>query len=115
MGSAQPFAVLGGSINVLGTTVVGGDIGSYPGAIVGATSTAIHGYIRNGDSTAQAALAAAAARYQCMQNAPCQNNISGQDLGGRTLTPGVYCSSTTIVVSGTVTLDAQGQADAIWI
>ena len=36
------------------------------------------------------------------------------DLGGRTLVPGVY-SGTTLSLTGTLTLDAQGNADSVFI
>jgi len=41
--------------------------------------------------------------------------ISG-DLGGRTLTPGIYKSNSSLLIqSGNLTLDAQGDANAVWI
>src|SRR6185369_17822891 len=51
------------------------------------------------------------------------NNLAGQacdmtisaDLGGSTLPPGVYCSASTMGLTGTLTLDAQGDPDAVFI
>ncbi len=40
---------------------------------------------------------------------------TGQDLGGQTLVPGVYQASSAMALTGTVTLDAQGDPDAIFI
>ena len=37
------------------------------------------------------------------------------DLGGRTLTPGVYGSASSLGLTGTVTLDAQGDPDAVFV
>src|SRR5256886_11384560 len=37
------------------------------------------------------------------------------DLGGRTLAPGVYCAATSMGVTGTVTLDGQGDANAVFV
>jgi len=37
------------------------------------------------------------------------------DLGGLTLTPGVYNDSTSLGITGTLTLDAQGNSQAVWI
>jgi type VI secretion system secreted protein VgrG len=41
--------------------------------------------------------------------------LTGQDLGGLTLTPGVYCFSTSAQLTGTLTLDAQGNSSAVFI
>jgi hypothetical protein len=40
---------------------------------------------------------------------------AGFDLVGQTLLAGVYRSNTSLFLSGTVTLDAQGDLDAVWI
>ena len=37
------------------------------------------------------------------------------DLGGMTLTSGVYSDSTSFGLTGTLTLDAQGNPNAVWI
>lgn len=42
-------------------------------------------------------------------------NLSGQDLGGQTLTPGVYCFDTVAQLTGTLTLNAQGNPNAVFI
>jgi hypothetical protein len=41
-------------------------------------------------------------------------SVSG-DIGGQTLTPGVYNSTSTLGITGTVTLDAQGDPNAVFI
>jgi hypothetical protein len=41
--------------------------------------------------------------------------LSGQDLGGLTLLPGVYCFSSSAQLTGTLTLDAQGNPSAVFI
>ena len=41
--------------------------------------------------------------------------MTGQDLGGLTLTPGVYCFSSSAQLTGTLTLDAQGNPNAVFI
>ena len=40
---------------------------------------------------------------------------AGTDLGGTTLTPGVYCFASTAQLTGTLTLDAQGNPGAVWV
>jgi hypothetical protein len=37
------------------------------------------------------------------------------DLGGLTLAPGIYKSTSTLGITGTVTLDGGGNANAVWV
>ena len=48
-------------------------------------------------------------------HAACTSNLTGQDLGGLTLTPGVYCFNSSAQLTGTLRLNAQGNANAIFI
>ena len=41
--------------------------------------------------------------------------MTGTDLGGLTLVPGVYCFSSSALLTGTLTLDAQGDPNAQWV
>jgi hypothetical protein len=41
--------------------------------------------------------------------------LTGQNLGGMTLTPGAYCFSSSAGLTGTLTLDGQGNAGAVWV
>src|SRR4029453_11508190 len=41
---------------------------------------------------------------------PCDVDLTGQDLGGLTLTPGAYCFSSSAQLTGILTLNAQGNA-----
>lgn len=48
-------------------------------------------------------------------SSPAPATVAG-DLGGITLTPGIYKSTSTLLIqSGNLTLDAQGNANAVWI
>ena len=42
-------------------------------------------------------------------------NLTDQNLGGRTLTPGVYCFDTSAQLTGILTLDAQGDPSAVFV
>ena len=53
--------------------------------------------------------------YTNLANTACNADLTGQDLGGMTLTPGVYCFSTSAQLTGTLTLDAQGNPDAVFL
>jgi hypothetical protein len=46
----------------------------------------------------------------------CRNTVSTINLGGQTLTPGLYFSASALEISsGTLTLDAQGDPNAVFI
>ena len=100
-----------------GPTVVIGDVGVSPGTAVTGfppgqiTSGAIHG----GDAAAVAGHSSLATAYDSLTAETCTSNLSGQDLGGLTLTAGVYCFNTSAQLSGALTLDAQGNDAAVFI
>jgi ABC-type multidrug transport system ATPase subunit len=48
------------------------------------------------------------------RSAPAPATVAG-DLGGQTLAPGIYKSTSTLGITGTLTLDGGGNANAIWI
>ncbi|MFF1651694.1 ice-binding family protein [Streptomyces sp. NPDC058240] len=110
------FAVLGGaSVTNTGATSVTGDLGVSPGvSVTGFPPGQITGTIHITDAAATAAHADLVATYN---NAAAQipdASISG-DIGGLTLTPGVYNAASSIGLTGTLTLDAQGDRNARWI
>jgi hypothetical protein len=53
--------------------------------------------------------------YNALAAQACTADVTGQDLGGQTLTPGVYCSTSSAQLTGTLTLDAQGNGAAVFI
>ncbi|HEX8391243.1 MAG TPA: ice-binding family protein, partial [Longimicrobium sp.] len=65
-----------------------------------------------GDTYAQDAQTDLTIAYNALAAMPCTATITS-DLGGTTLTPGVYCAPTSVGVTGTVTLS--GPADAVFV
>lgn len=119
LGTADSFALLGASgiTNISAHTFVVGDVGSSPTpSITGLTPSQVDGtlYLAASPVTAQAQTDLTGA-YTQAANAPCDNDLTGQDLGGLTLGPGVYCFSSSAGLTGTLTLDAQGNTHAQWI
>jgi hypothetical protein len=120
LGAARKFGVLGAStVSSTGLTTVVGDVGVSPGtAITGfPPGVVVGGEIHAGDAAATAAHADAALAYDFlagMASIPA-NNLTGTDLGGLTLAPAVYKFNTSAQLTGTLTLDAQGQSDAIFV
>ncbi|HVA88381.1 MAG TPA: ice-binding family protein, partial [Chloroflexota bacterium] len=110
------FSVLAGStITNTGSTTVSGDVGLSPGtAVTGFPPGLASGTIHIADGAAAQAQAALTAGYIDAAGRTGGTSVSG-DLVGRTLTAGVYKSSSSLAVSGDVTLDAQGNPAAVFI
>ncbi|MFF1962506.1 ice-binding family protein [Streptomyces sp. NPDC058232] len=110
------FAVLGGaSVTNTGLSSVTGDLGVSPGvSITGFPPGQVNGSIHNSDADALQAHADLIATYNNAVGQIPDAGISG-DLGGVTLTPGVYNAASSIGLTGTLTLDAQGDRNAEWI
>jgi len=111
LGSAQSFAVLGAStVTNTGLTTINGDLGVSPGtAITGfPPGMVIGGTIHAGDAVAAQAQSDAAVAYANLVTAQCTTNLTGQDLGGMTLTPGVYCFNSSAQLTGTLNLVGSG-------
>jgi type VI secretion system secreted protein VgrG len=126
LGDAESFAVLGATtVTNTGASVLDGDLGLYAGTSItgffGTTENDGPGIVSVGyavhqtDATAQSAQAAATDAYDSMASQSCDSDLSGQNLGGKTLVPGVYCFTSTAQLTGTLTLDAQGDPNSVWI
>jgi hypothetical protein len=119
LGSADNFAVLGASgvTNVSAHTFIVGDVGSSPTpSVTGLLQSQVNGtlYLDASPATSQAQTDLTVG-YTDAANAPCNNDLTGKDLGGLTLGPGVYCFSSSAGLTGTLTLDAHGDIHAQWI
>ena len=93
LGSAESFAILAGmTVTNTGTTSVTGDVGVSPdGSITGTAITVAGGSIHEGDAVAAQAQLDASETYDELEAMTCETNLTGQNLGGMNLTPGVYC------------------------
>jgi hypothetical protein len=142
LGAACGYGILGGTtVTTTGPTHVTGDVGLSPGSsmtgwaippantFVGTgTNTGgtglVTGVIHITDpppaapNTAAAAQAALTVAYLDLsgRTAPAPATISG-DLNGKTLAPGIWKSSSSLMigVGGSVTLDGGGDPNAVWI
>jgi hypothetical protein len=120
LGAAGSFAVLGAStVTNTGPTVVTGDLGLSPGSsITGFPPGIVVGTIHQTDTAAANAQAAANTAFNALAAQSCDfGPFAPTDLAGQTLTPGVYCYSSSVQISsgGILTLDAQGNSNAVWV
>jgi len=119
LGTTESFAVLGGSaVTNTGATVVTGDVGIWPNgasSVTGFPPGSITGTLHAGDAVALQAQSDLTVAYNSLAGQACDTDLTGTDLGGLTLNPGVYCFSTGAQLTGTLTLDALGDPDAVFI
>ena len=117
LGVATSFSVLGAStVTNTGVSVVNGDLGVSPGtAVTGFPPGIVIGTTHAADAVAATAQADALTAYLDLAGQGCNFDLTGQDLGGMTLLPGVYCFSSSAQLTGDVTLDGQGNPAAVWV
>ena len=118
LGAAQSFAVLGGStVTNTGPSTITGDLGVSPGSAVTGfpPGVVVSGTIHAADAVALAAQNSVTTAYNTLAGQACTQDLTGQNLGGQTLTAGVYCFSSSAPLTGTLTLNAQGNANAVFI
>jgi len=118
LGAAESFAVLGGStVTNTGATIITGDLGVSPGsAITGFPPGVVAGggTIHSNDALAAQAHSDAASAFTQVSLELATNNLSGQDLGGLTLTPGIYRFNSNAQLTGALTLDSGGDPNAVF-
>jgi hypothetical protein len=140
LGAACTYGVLAATTSTnTGATTVRGDLGLSPGSsVTGFQDPPANTYVGTGTHTgglglvtgtihltdppppsptsAAAAQAALTVAYLDLagRTAPAPATIAG-DLGGLTLAPGLYKSTSTIGITGALTLNGGGNANAIWI
>lgn len=118
LGSANTYGILAGStVTCAGAPgQINADVGVWPGGTTtGFPPCTITGATHLGDAVAQTAQGDLTTAYNYLAGLACGTVVTPADLGGRTLAPGVYCAATSMGVTGTVTLDGQGDPNAVFV
>ena len=123
LGTAGPFVVLSGATvtnSGIGTVLIG-DVGTTGPTITGLTGPPFQpsGKTEINNARAVTAVLDVGTAYTTLSGRACPpaNDLTGLDLGGMTLAPGVYCftSSAGQIAGTTLTFDAKGDPNAVWV
>jgi hypothetical protein len=114
LGTAGSFAVLAGKgITNTGPTTIKGDVGSFPTTTeTGFGSVTLNGTNHAGDAVTQGAQTDLTTAYNTAAGSGPTTPVAA-DLGGQTLTPGVYNSASSLGLTGKLTLS--GISSDVWI
>jgi outer membrane autotransporter protein len=113
------FGILAGStITNTGPSVINGNVGLSPGTSITGFPPGIvvpPSAIFNSDATAVLAQVQLITLFNTLSALPVTHNLSGQNLGGLTLTPGVYGFTSSAQLTGGLTLNGQGNPNSIFV
>ncbi|MGZ5865812.1 MAG: ice-binding family protein [Xanthobacteraceae bacterium] len=119
LGTAASFGVLAGStVTNTGSSVIQGNVGVWPGnAVIGFPPGIIVPpfTIHAGDAVAQQAQVDNTTAFNTLAGLPAQFNLTGQNLGGMSLGPAVYSFATSAQLTGVLTLNGQGNPNAVFV
>lgn len=116
LGTACAFGILAATpvVSSIGPTIItGGNVGIWPAAsVTGFPPGTLTGTTHLGDAVAQQAQSDLTVAYNNAAGAAGGATLTA-DIGGQTLPPGVYTASTSLGITGDLTLS--GNANGVWI
>jgi hypothetical protein len=120
LGTAGNFAVLGGSTvtNTGLSVIIGGNVGVSPGSAITGFPPAIVAppfTTHAADAVALQAQNDLTTAYNTAAGLTPTQNLTGTNLGGLTLTPGVYFFSSSAQLTGKLTLNDEGNPNAQFV
>src|SRR3954471_2855375 len=116
--SAQNFAVLGAStVTSTGATTINGNVGVWTGTTAPGfgPGTVVRGAMHLGTGVANQAQHDVTTAYNALAGMTPNQVLTGTDLGGMTLTPGVYFFGSSAALTGTLTLNGMGNPNAKFV
>ena len=118
LGSTSGFAALAGTtVTITGGGTITGNIGIFPGSafVPGTPAVTVNGTVFAGGPVAAQAQADLTTAFNDAAGRQTPVVVAG-NIGGQTLTAGLYKSTSSLAISsGDLTLDAQGDANAVFI
>jgi hypothetical protein len=117
LATAAAYSVLGGqTVTNTGPSVLGANVGVSPGtAITGFPPGITHGVKHAADAVALQAQADLTIAYDDAAGRPGGADIHAAVAGATVLSPGVYTASSALNLGGTLTLNGQGDPQAVFI
>jgi hypothetical protein len=121
LGTACGFGILAATpvVSSVGPTTVNGNIGIFPAAsITGFPPGTFTGTEHLGDAVAKTAQDDLTTAYNNALNAgggPSVGAAITADIGGQTKPPGIYIATTTLGITGDLTLDGSTNPNGVWI
>ncbi|MGZ3331849.1 MAG: ice-binding family protein [Gemmatimonadaceae bacterium] len=117
LGSLSGVGILAGStVTCVTGGLVNADIDIYAGsALVGFGPCVLTGAKHLADAVAQQAQADLLVLHNTVFGLPCGTVVGTADIGGSVLPAGVYCSGSTIGVTGNLTLDGGGNTNSTFV
>lgn len=104
-----------GAFSNVGPSHVTGDVGNNGGAFTAFPPGVLVGQIHTIDAVSQQAAISLTSANTALVNLACGTTISPAMGNGQVLTPGVYCQTGVTNLSGNLILDAQGDANAVFV
>ena len=117
LGTAANFAVLAAStVTITGPTTLMGDVGVFPGSVISGTFRTT-GTIHAADPVSEKAQTDLTAAYIFLAGLTPFTDLTGKELGGMTLTPGIYHFDSSAQLTGPrpLTLNTQGDPHARFV
>jgi hypothetical protein len=117
LGTAGSYAVLAGStVTNTGSSVLIGNLGVSPGcAVTGFPPGSVSGTINTCNAASGQAQRDLVTAYNAAMGLKSTATLTGKDLGGMVLTPGVYFFASSAQLTGTLTLNNLGNPNALFV
>jgi type VI secretion system secreted protein VgrG len=117
LGTAGSHSVLAGqTVTNTGPSVLQRDLGVFPGsAVTGFPPGLVLSATHRGDAVADQAQQDLTTAYNDARGRPTNEDLTGQNLGGKTLIAGVNTFSSSAQLTGELTLDGEGDPNAVFI